>query len=150
MTTLSLEASKKVFEIVGEYEAEEYWIKGEVVHGEEGEVDIRLGDTWNLYRYGKPDEWDMELTYDELKSGSDLHTLYLEKYAQLTYFPAPKFAELVRALPKIGEKMCWNSGFGRTGTCLIDVLYNMSIIYMNAPTEPEGMQAVEEYLLNLL
>jgi hypothetical protein len=110
MTTLSLEASKKVYEIVGEYETEK----------------LRTNDTGYIH--------------EELPScriGIDC-------------YPAPNFPEMIRVLPKIGEKMCWNSGFGRTGTCLIDVLYNMSIIYMNAPTEPEGMQAVEEYLLNLL
>ncbi len=147
MTTLSLEASKKVFEIVGEYEAEEYWIKGEVVHGEEGEVDIRLGDTWNLYRYGKPDEWDMELTYDELKSGSDLHTLYLEKYAQLTYFPAPKFAELVRALLKM-QKATGNNEEWASAWCRINATA-MVIAYMQAPTEQEGLRAVEKILMEI-
>lgn len=60
------------------------------------------------------------------------------------------FASLIRVLPKIGEKKKWNAGWGRSGTCLIDVLYNVSIIYMNAPREPEGMAAVENYLMKLL
>ena len=60
------------------------------------------------------------------------------------------FASLIRVLPKIGEKKKWNAGWGRSGTCLIDVLYNVSIIYMNAPREPEGMAAVGNYLMKLL
>lgn len=100
MTTLSLEASKKVFEIVGEYETEEFT------------EEVR--EPW------------------------------------VVCIPRPNFAELIRVLPKIGEKKKWNAGWGRSGTCLIDVLYNVSIIYMNAPRESEGMAAVETYLMKLL
>lgn len=121
MTTLSLEASKKVFEIVGEYETERDW----------------------------------ELSFDKRSWFLTIPEEYLpEDTMQLAYcrtrVPAPNFAELVRVLPKIGEKKKWNAGWGRSGTCLIDVLYNVSIIYMNAPTEPEGMAAVETYLMKLL
>lgn len=150
MTTLSLIASKKVFEIVGEYETEKCWIQGAVSFDPEGTQEIITSDRWSLYE-GRPSSYN--ISSSDIGYGiptPEWSKIIDDRLRGLKIVPTYTFSELIRVLPKIGEKMCWNSGFGRTGTCLIDVLYNMSIIYMNAPTEPEGMQAVEDYLMRLL
>jgi len=103
MTTLSLEASKKVYEIVGEYE-----------------------------------------TLDMEKVDGDV-------FPDKEWIPRPNFAELIRVLPKIGEKKGWpETHFCKGEISACSVTEDIACTYMLASTEPEGMKAVEEYLLNLL
>lgn len=99
MTTLSLEASKKVYEIVGEYETEEC--------------------------HDADDGWTNEVT------------------GKHEYIPRPNFAELVRVLPKIirAKRPEWRVN---------DSIGMYAEKYALAPTEPEGMAAVETYLMKLL
>ena len=96
-TTLSLEASKKVFEIVGEYETEEFT------------EEVR--EPW------------------------------------VVCIPRPTFAELIRVLPKIREK---RDGYNDEEDWLTLAYVEVTQAYMRAPTEPEGMAAVETYLMKLL
>ena len=114
MTHLSLEASKKVYELVGEYETEKHWsrsTKGKVMP----------------WRFG-----------------------YFSKTMGTEIIPAPTFAELIRVLPKIGEKKGWPVSGARLAGKMVNKLVRMTAIYVGALTEPEGMAAVEEYLMKLL
>lgn len=97
------------------------------------------------------------------------------------FIPRPTFSELIRILPKIGEKIakgklfCYDCGeevgppdmIGSfiqigTGKCTCSRQFennftwdwihaqSLTTIYMSAPTEPEGMRQVGEYLIKLL
>lgn len=115
-TRLSFEASKKIFELIGDYNTETRWVNvdGDFLNDGSGEKE------WSLLR-------------DFLPSSNSLS------------FPTPSFSELVRVLPKIGEKKDW---WPHNDT---DVLAgHLARIYANAPTEPEGMAAVERYLMEIL
>ncbi|HNA25187.1 MAG TPA: hypothetical protein PLI01_00500 [Nitrospira sp.] len=108
MTILSLETSKKVYELCGEYDTERvfaYDFDGRYTVMFREELEICLGDV-----------------------------------------PAPNFAELIRLLRKIGEKKGWKQG---EFSDAVGVAFSLLMLYMNAPTEPEGMRAVEEYLMKL-
>ncbi len=113
MTTLSLEASKKVYEIVGEYETESFWTQYA--------SNARKG-TWHVSR---PINWR-----------KDAHKIQ-----------APNFAELIRVLSKIGEK---RDGYNDEEDWVTLAYVEVTRAYMGAPTEPEGMAAVETYLMKLL
>ena len=114
MTTLSLEASKKLYELIGEYETELHWA------------------------VAKPNE----MSCFEPLDISGWENEYLEKWQ--AFIPAPNFAELIRVLPKVGEKKGW-SPYDEP----LDIKHLVSR-YIFAPTEPEGMHQVEEYLMKLL
>lgn len=128
MTTLSLIASKKVFEIVGPYET--YY------------------SHTSFRNISSPKE----------QHGTFLHQIVLtddvEEMMGRSYLkdfavtPAPTFSELIRVLPKIGEKKGWEG----ERFSFVPPHHVLHIIahYMNAPTEAEGMQAVEEYLMKIL
>jgi len=65
---------------------------------------------------------------------------------QYPWYPLPNFAEVIRILPRLlGKPRDW---YDRQDvkSWLRDILYN----YMEAPTEPEGMAAVESYLMKLI
>lgn len=111
MTTASLELSRKIYELVGEYETEEFY---------------EDNDGWTNAQTGEHD-----------------------------YIPRPNLAELIRILPKIGEKKGWDenariAGFPIESMKIFERINNIVLGYMFAPTEPEGMKAVEDYLLRLL
>lgn len=118
MNTLSLEASKKVYEIVGEYETEKCW-----------------------------------LTHDDV-SRLELSSCiinYLGDLGGVVWSPAPNFAELIRVLPNIGEKKGWpETHFCKGEISACSVTEDIACTYMLASTEPEGMKAVEDYLMKLL
>lgn len=113
MTTLSLEASKKVFEIVGEYETEKCW---------EGLL-IDVGDKFR-WRVNKRN-----------KNGNPAK------------YPAPNFSEVVRVLPKM-QKATGNNEEWASAWCRINATA-MVIAYMQAPTEQEGLRAVENILMEI-
>lgn len=68
------------------------------------------------------------------------------------------FQSLIRVLPRIGEKKGWATREagrlawvkGREQVHEIDVMISLTEKFMFASTEPEGMKAVEEYLMKLL
>lgn len=72
----------------------------------------------------------------------------LMKNGTYPWLPRPNFAEVVRILPKIGEKK----------GDVIDMSPNqysfwslvMTGLYRDAPSEPEGLQQVDAYLSQLL
>lgn len=113
MTVLSLETSKKVYELCGD-------IKTEMT-----------------YAYNLDGEYDL-LRNDDVQEhlAGDV--------------PAISFSELIRLLPKIGEKKGWRVGGARAAGQLVNKLVRITALYVNAPTEPEGMAAVESYLLSIL
>jgi len=129
MTTLSLEASKRVFELIGEYE-----------------TDNRHNDSLpkNTKKY--------------LGSGIHVTDPLSHSCRRQGCAPAPTFAELIRVLPRIGEKKGWaeyrltlsegekSKDIGEAGVTAM----NMGLEYMSAPTEPKGMAEVEEYLMKLI
>lgn len=133
MTQASLELSRKIYELVGEYETELRWTK--------------TGYAGDDYRLRKPHNGIC---------------------APRHKFPAPNFAELIRILPKIGEKkdsfeavaVCEECGEAQSSskTCehepewenMIARAHYIVNLYMSAHSEPEGMQEVEKYLLPLL
>lgn len=114
MTTLSLEISKKLYELIGEYESEFQW---------KGHEDPNKNECfgWTLLRTNEKDvDWDRE-------------------------FPASTFAELIRdVLPKL---VLHGSFSWRASRNMISV--DLCRLYRDAPTEPEGMKAVEDYLKSL-
>lgn len=109
MTTLSLEASKKIFELIGEYETEKIF-----------------------------------------------HSIYIDRFIVIVRagtlsrgdIPIPTFSELIRVLERFWEKKRWIVDETDNDLCL-DIA-RMAILYADAPTEPEGMKAVEDYLMKLL
>lgn len=105
----SLELSKKIFELVGEYDTERFWIRR-----------LTTG------------EW----------------VLQNNQHLDDNCVPAPTFAEIVRVLPKIGEK----KKITRETASYSSRFYseNLVYLYMSEKTEPEGMKAVEDYLMKLL
>lgn len=126
MTTLSLEASKKLFEIVGEYETDVIWIKTKLDDGYDGQ--FHLAPSMSLAVY---------------KSAESKKKFSAKN--RLVWFPAPNFAELIRVLPKIGEKKGWGTSdiHGHAS--------EMTIKYISwFQTEPEGIAKVEAYLMKLL
>lgn len=138
MTTLSLEASKKVFDLIGEYGTENYWGKW-CLHSrfcdrepielhKEGEMKLdSVGDA-DSFSHGKDD------------------------------IPAPTFAELIRVLPRISDTKKWTSHNGKIQGInrikvkggVSEMIAHMTMIYMYAPSEPQGMKEVEKYLMELL
>lgn len=123
-TRLSLEASKKIFELVGEYETEKcYLIPPEGCFGAT-----------------EPIEWGI-LGDDLIERG----------YSGV---PAPSFSELVRVMPKIGVKKQWGimpeRSFYEARISPSHHSMMMVEMYMSSPTEPEGMAAVERYLMEIL
>ena len=64
--------------------------------------------------------------------------------------PAPNFAELIRILPKIGKKKGWGMSQWKHPNDVTQICNSASLRFMNAPTEPEGMAAVEGYLMKLI
>jgi len=154
MTTASLELSKKIYEIVGSYETENYWVNGSIEYGYEGEHEIRRDGVWTLWYWGKPTYQDVVHTEEFYSFNSvgkrDEWSKLIQKEDQerkdyLQAFPSHSFAELVRILPKIGGKKGFPEGLdARVQACRI------TILYQDALTEPEGMQAVESYLEKIL
>lgn len=69
-------------------------------------------------------------------------------------YPAPTFSELIRVLVKIWKVKGWTlESVGAFKISSMKFGLALSIItelYAHAPTEPEGMREVEEYLLKLL
>lgn len=57
------------------------------------------------------------------------------------------FASLIRVLSKIGEK---RDGYNDEEDWVTLAYVEVTRAYMGAPTEPEGMAAVETYLMKLL
>lgn len=137
-TTLSLEASKKVFEIVGEYETEKVWLKAP-------------DGKWGC---DEPIELSV-ISHDMIEDGYD-------------FTPTPNFAELIRVLVRFNGKL---DSFVDVATCaqcgkaqsalemcehgpdweeMIARIHYIANLYIESPTEPEGMAAVENYLMKLL
>lgn len=117
MTTLNLEASKKVYEL--------------------------LGDT-----YETENEWKRTKSYPFHVNRKEWRSA---KETRLESFNTPTFPELIRLLPKIGEKKGWL----KTTFCMGDVSArtvgeDLTWLYMNAPTEEQGMEEVSKYLLKVL
>lgn len=112
MTTLNLEASKKVYEL--------------------------LGDTYKTRdSFSEKEEPDC-LCGDHVEPGYKL-------------IPKPNFSELIRLLPKIGEKKGWlKATFCMGDVSARTVGEDLTWLYMNAPTEEQGMEEVSKYLLKVL
>lgn len=107
MTPLNLDLSRKIYELVGEYETDKYWVD-----------------------------------YDD--TGPHLsETGLIPKYPYQTCFPAPTFSELIRILPRIGEKLDWRSHLEMHSQKLLEK-------FMLATTDQKGMEAVEAYLEKLI
>lgn len=121
MTCLSLEPSKLIHAVIGDFETENEWFKPH----------------WN------EDRWILQRRHKEDDGGTG-------------DYPAPTFAELIRVLPRIGEKKGWSDKIttNKYGEILDSEVWQKvcKIVakYMDAPTELEGMKAVEEYLMKLL
>lgn len=84
MTTLSLPTSRKIFELIGEYETEKVWSipnPGRAANGTERKA---------------LEESTIEVYSRKTKWGSKFDSI-----------PTPTFAELIRVLPKIAEKKEW-------------------------------------------
>lgn len=144
MTTLSLEASKKVYEIVGEYETEKCWVQGSVEFDCDGSPEITLGEEWSLYE-GRPGKFD--LSTSDIGYGiptPEWSRILDERLKTLKVFPTYNFAELVRVLPKIAKAKGWADY-----ECPL-FFQDIGALYMSGKTEPEGMAAVETYLMELL
>lgn len=120
MTTLSLETSKKIYELVGEYETEKSWTKH-----------FRINDALCTAVHIPEGRFNL------LKAGYEVT-------------PAPTFSELIRILPKIGEKKGYKMDVFSSGLNTFKLASDLTDMYMDAPTEEEGMEAVEEYLKKLL
>ncbi len=130
-TTLSLETSKRVFEKIGYFETDYFW--------DVSDCDI---PTCNCGR-----------KHTVLVKTSDM-------LAHAENYPAPCFQEVIRVLPRIGEKAKWRKTMrdedAQKTAELLEMKWHdlecgkFAQIYMSAPTEPEAMQAVETYLLTLL
>ena len=138
MTTLSLDTSKKIYELIGEYETEKIWV------------------TWadpDGIEHG-PDIWLV----------SDLVGL---KEGEYDCSPAYGFSELIRILPKIALKdpAKWMNrnvcrAHGKENHCnhsdnLADaitlLIEGFAVIYSDHQfSEPEGMAKVEDYLKKIL
>lgn len=104
MTTLNLEASKKVYEL--------------------------LGDTYASEREYSPQEG--------YNTGGFV-------------YPRLNFSELIRLLPKIGEKKGWSEDVWDSNRInLRRMSHILAEIYMLAPTEERGMEEVSKYLLSVL
>lgn len=131
MTTLSLIASKKVFEIVGPYETDYSHTSFRNISSPKEQHGMFLHQ--------------IVLTDDVEEM---MERSYLKDFAVT---PAPTFSELIRVLPKIGEKKGWpETHFCKGEISACSVTEDIACAYMLASTEPEGMKAVEEYLLKLL
>ena len=93
MTTLSFEASRRVYELIGEYE-----------------TNARIAD------------------------------------ASLKFYPSPAFAEVILVvIPKLVDHGSFSWRASRKG-----IATDLCALYQDATTEPEGMKAVEDYLMKLL
>lgn len=129
MSTLSLEASKKVFEIVGEYETEK------------------------KYAVSKEDDFFVHAVsprkpfYDPRLCWSDAHGDALNNPEDFNFVPRPNFAELIRVLPKM-QKTTGNNEEWASAWCRINATA-MVLAYMQAPTEQEGLRAVEKILMEI-
>jgi hypothetical protein len=120
MTPCSLEPSKAIHALIGEYETE--WI-----------FDVARCDipTCNC---GK----------DHIE-----RVRRVDMIPHAVFYPSPTFAELIRVLPRIGEKKGWKrhgTALKSTGICS----YDLVDIYQDAPNESEAMKACEDYLMKLL
>jgi len=122
-STLSLETSKKIYELVGEYGTEWKW---------ERITDKNTG------------EW---LLWEKLRTPFNDEICEYFGIAHERY-PAPTFSELLRILPKIAEKKGdWSwANFSHIRDRAADLCEK----YYSAPTEPEAMAAVDKYLSKLL
>lgn len=126
LSVLPLETSRLIYELVGEYECERYW----VVYRSAVSSSPRL--IWAKPRNGRQSD--------------------SKNY--LVRIPAPNFAETIRVLPRLckvkrkeEEKVKgWISNAWLEHHIANDALD----LYMNAPSEPKGMAAVNSYLLKLL
>ena len=135
MTTASLELSKKIYELIGEHETEKIWTKPTT----EEESPVEIFDRKDGYvLVGR---WS-----NAIEAGFE-------------WLPSPSFSELIRTLPKIGERAKWRKIDGVSVEEMAKLLNmkwqdlevgKLAELYMSAPTEPEGMKAVENYLLPLL
>lgn len=110
MTTLSLEASRKIFELIGKYETERRWI---------------YTGKWKVV---KPRVYDTEKTIHSSEG-----------------FPAPTFSELIRVLPRIGEKKGWEPI-----KQVSDIARWMLFTFMTTHSEPQAMRDIETYLEKIL
>ena len=122
MTTTSLEFSKRLHKLLGEFETELSWCQKRKFE--------EPFATWFFSCSDLPCDWCKK------KSGFTSH------------IPAPSFSELIRLLLKLGEKLeldvnRWGKTYGVLAGALTDR-------FRNAPTESEGMAAVESYLESLL
>jgi hypothetical protein len=122
MTTTSLEFSKLLHELLGDFETEKKWV------------------IWHPYSIILPGpSW-------QLMSIPEIFYLPDKEYKAID---APNFAELLRLMQKIGEKMKWSQE--EDARCQIGyVIAEMTYLYVYAPTESEAMLAVEKYLTPLL
>lgn len=131
MTALNLEASKKVYELLGDtYETEFFW------------------DKWCEHIYPcMPSDHKLKVhsEADFTKDGSELYFYEPSDDA----ISAPNFSELIRLLPKIGEKKGWSVIDGYPTEALAKAQL-MTEMYMLAPTEEQGMEEVSKYLLKIL
>lgn len=133
MTALNLEASKKVYELLGDtYETEFFW------------------DKWCEHIYPcVPSDHKLKVhsEADFTKDGSELYFYEPSDDA----ISAPNFSELIRLLPKIGEKKGWSEDVWDSNRInLRRMSHILAEIYMLAPTEEQGMEEVSKYLLKVL
>lgn len=152
-SVLSLEASQKIHALIGNYETENYWVKGSILYGYEGDKEIALDSKWSLWSWGKPTYQDVvhgERFYDfSIRALTPESRRMFEEDNKMrkTYFssiPAPTFAELLRVLTRIANKLKWCF---RSSILEDDVPSILASIYMEAKTEEKGMLEIEKCLM---
>lgn len=120
MTTLSMEASSKVYDLIGFYDTEKSWCLPK-------EGDFSCVEPLDVRSY------DAE---------------YLKNFEEV--LPAPTFAELIRAFVEIGAAKNLKHGSWRRYQATRFHAARMLRRYMEEPTEQDAMQSVEAYLIKLL
>jgi len=137
-TPLNLETSQLIHSLVGDYEAEDIWLHSKL---HKSCVD-KASCVKTLYWTHVPRKsWEFErdtrfMDYDFV-------------------YPDPTFGEVIRILPKIGEKkgvryLLGHPGLNNSQTWAADRGAELLQEYMFATSEPEAMRRVEEYLIKLI
>ena len=117
MPTLNLEASKKVYELLGWLDVEKHFGK------HRGSNKVHPTDP---------------MSHSCRRDGC---------------IPLPNLGELIRLLPKIGEKKGWEfeEFFGRVTIAKVRIVaYHLANYYLEAPSPEEGMEEVSKYLLSII
>lgn len=122
---LTLECAKKIREVLGEtYETGNDWVEHYNY-----EQPTRKGTlVWDVYPRDETDKVDYIV-------------------------PAPDFAETIRLMPKLDEKVHWgfyNEYMGDEELMRDRHVKQMAIIYMLAPTPEQGMIEISEYILKII